>query len=216
MKGIKLFAMTGLVFLMGCAPTSQQRFREVHKEAMQFYNQGAYPEASEHFREALALRPNDPDLIYNLAACQDKMGKKDKAEELYRKALEFDAEHQPSRLALIQRRVEDRNADLAGKMTQDWLKSSPNRAGPYIMDAKLLSMQGDLDSARSRLQQALDLEPTNTRALNALGEIYEKFDRPDRAAVLYERSLAVEPEQPIIRDKFQALRKLGVNRPHPD
>ena len=106
--------------------------------------------------------------------------------------------------------------DVAERMVRDWLRSSPNLAGPYIEDGWLRARDGDLDSARGRLMHALERDPRNPRALTELGLVYEKLDRPDRAIVLYERSLEADPDQPATREQLEKLRARGVPRPHPD
>jgi cytochrome c-type biogenesis protein CcmH/NrfG len=70
--------------------------------------------------------------------------------------------------------------------------------------------------AQGRLQQALDADPHNRRALAELAVLYEVTGMPQRAFVLYERILERDPAQTQIAEKLEHLRVLGVSRPLPD
>lgn len=53
-------------------------------------------------------------------------------------------------------------------------------------------LTGDLDAAARALRALLDREPEMTIALNVLGNVYDDMRRPERAAALYRRALAVD------------------------
>lgn len=203
------------LLVAGCVTSAQQQTQQLSAEGLRLYRSGAYAEARESFRAALALRPDDPDLLYNIARCQERL-KSAEAEPLYLRVLERAPDHLEARHALVSRRAEAGQREAARKMVDAWLKSSPNLAGPYIEDAWLRARDGDLDSARARLQQALDREPRHPRALAELARVYVKLDRPDRAIVLYERSLEANPDQPAVAREAEQLRARGVSRPRPD
>jgi tetratricopeptide (TPR) repeat protein len=204
------------LLLAGCLPAAQQQSQELSTEGLRLYRSGAYAEARESFRAALAFRPEDPDLLYNLARCHERLKNAAEAEQLYHRVLDRDPDHLEARHALVSRRAEAGQRDAARSMVDAWLKANPNVAGPYIEDAWLRARDGDLDSARARLQQALDREPRHPRALAELARVYVKLDRPDRAIVLYERSLEANPDQPAVAREAEQLRARGVRRPRPD
>jgi Tfp pilus assembly protein PilF len=184
-----------LCCLSGCAPTAQERINEMSADGLRLYRRGAFADARNSFQAALALRPYDADLIYNLARCQEKLGKTAEAEELYSRVLEHAPDHLETRHALITRQYDAGQKDLAQKMVHDWLRASPGNAGPYIEEAWLRTRAGDLDTARARLQQALDRDPRHPRALFELAQIFD---------------------QPLVTQKLEQLRARGVSRPRPD
>ncbi|MFO0878032.1 MAG: tetratricopeptide repeat protein [Gemmataceae bacterium] len=207
---------TGVLLVAGCAQTTQERAQELGMDGNHLYRQGAYAEARDQYQAALAMQPQSVDLLFRLASCQDKLGKKQEAEEAYRRVLQQDPNHLAARHALVLRQIESGQREQAVRSVEDWLRASPGNAGPYIEDGWLRAQQGDLDSARGRFQQALQIDACNPRALEELGRIYERLDRPDRAIVLYERSLASDPEQPSLRTHLEQLRGRGITRPRPD
>ena len=100
-------------------------------------------------------------------------------------------------------------------MVEDWLARRPKRSDPYAEDGWLWHQAGDLPQAQARLQQALDLDPHNVRALAELALVYEHLGLPERAVVLYERALDVDPGQPDVAQRLNQLRAQGAGRPKP-
>jgi Tfp pilus assembly protein PilF len=98
----------------------------------------------------------------------------------------------------------------------DWLAREQKLAAPYAEDGWLRARSGDLVNARGRFQQALERDPNNTFALTELARLYETLHRPDRAVVLYEHSLTVNPHQPDVFQRLSLLRSQNAGRPHPD
>ncbi len=66
------------------------------------------------------------------------------------------------------------------------------------------------------MQQALDLNPHDVNSLINLGQVYETLQRPDRALELYERALALSPNQLEVSRRIQILRTKGGVPPKPD
>lgn len=205
-----------VVLAAGCAQTGQEKLRAYADEGRQLFRQGAYAEARDNYQTALQMSPNDPELQYNLARCQQKLGKTEEAEKLYRACLRANPSHTEAGFALVSLLGESGRTLQANEFTADWLRQRPRAAGPYVADGYLRAKAGDLDAARARYHQALDFEPRNARAMTELAAIYEKTDRTDRALVLYERSLEANPDQPIVRKHVQALLAKGITRPRPD
>src|SRR5262249_40406658 len=106
--------------------------------------------------------------------------------------------------------------DDAVRMVQDWLAREPKRAAAYAEDGWLWFQVGDLPRAQTRLQQALELDPHEPRALIELARVYEAMRRPDRAADLYERVLARDPKHVEVVKRLNMLRAQGAGPPLPD
>ena len=66
-----------------CAPTAQEQVRTLSDDGVHLYRSGSYAEAGEQFRAALTLRPEDPDLLYNLARCNEKLGRRADAKRTF-------------------------------------------------------------------------------------------------------------------------------------
>ena len=199
----------------GCAPTNQERAREYSADALRQYEQGNYREVRDAFESALALRPDDVGLLYDAGNCHDRTGNDAKAEYYYVECLRHTPDHATCRHALAVLWVREGKGDEAVRMIEEWLASQPKSAAAYAEDGWLRHQIGDVRGAQARLQQALEIDPQNSRALVELGMIYEEIHRPDLAAVLYERCLRAGPNQPEIAQRLNAIRATGVERPRP-
>ena len=208
--------MIVLLLLAGCAETGQDRLNVLTTDGVHLYRQGAYANAQDTFRAALVIRPNDPDLLFDLARCHEKMGNQIAADKGYQECLQHAPNHAQARHAVVARLMQTGQRDEASRQVAAWMRASPKLADPYIEDGWLYAQERDLDTAWQRYGQAYTLDPRNPRLLAEMAQIHEQRDRADRALVLYERSLESNPDQPAIRAKLVALQKKGVNRPHPD
>jgi tetratricopeptide (TPR) repeat protein len=202
--------------LAGCAATNDERVHDYNEDGVYLYQRGDYVAARQSFDAALAVKPNDAGLLYNLGQCYDRMGDAAKAERYYNECLQRVPNHAACRHALADLLVRTKRQPEAARMVQEWLVREPRLATPYAEDGWLAHQAGDLPRAQGRLQQALALDPRDVRALTELGLVYEAMHRPDRALVLYERALEQEPSQPEITKRVNFLLTQGVKAPRPD
>ncbi len=202
--------------LCSCAPRMDDRSRLFTEDGVQLFSRGDYQTALESFELALTLNPQDPVLLYNVAECYDRLGNAPKAEQYYRYCLERAPDHADARLALIALEYRTGKAAEADHLISDWLTAHPKSADAYVLDAWRLRQQKNLPAAQGRLQQALDLEPHNRRALAELALLYETMGLPERSYVLYERILEREPNRQDIAERLRRLQSSGVQRPRPD
>lgn len=211
--GMRLLLVLGLT---GCTQTAHERVRDYNWDGVQLYQRGNISAATESFQAALQLDPENSTLHYNLGECYARLGQTAKAEQLYRQCLDRAPNHADCRHALTVHLVRQGRWAEASSMVQNWLAREPKLAAAYAEDGWLWSQSGDLPRAQARLQQALDLDPHDPRALNELAQLYETMNRPDRAAVLYERILERNPQNFAAARRLDELRARGTGRPIPD
>jgi len=200
----------------GCVSTDDQRLREYTADGVLLYQQGAYDGARQTFEAALAMRPGDANLTYDLAQCHDRLGDAARAEELYRQCLQSSPDHAEAMHALTALLVRTNRRPEAGRLVDDWMRRSPNSAAAYAEYGWLCRRDRDLPQALSACQHAYELDSHDVRALAELAQCYEAMNRPDRALTLYERSLQYQPEQPEVMQRVSRLKEQGAGRPHPD
>ena len=215
MRGPILLAVVALS-IAACAPSSQELVRQYNEDGVLLYERGEYGQARQSFESAQKLAPEDAAVLYNLAQCHDRLGDTAQAETLYRECLIRSPNHAACRNSLARLWVRTGRQSEAERMVEDWLKREPNLSSPYAEDGWLWHLRGNLPNAHSRLQQALKIDPHDERALAELALVYEEMQRADRALVLYERLLDVNPRQPEIARRLDQLRAQGVKAPKPD
>jgi Tfp pilus assembly protein PilF len=205
-----------VVGLLGCAETSQDRFREYNDDGVALYGRGEYSAARQSFEAALALRPGEPGVLYNLGQCCEHANDHDGALRYYQGCLERAPGHAPCRYALCTLLVKEGRTPEAARMVGDWMAAEPKLAAAFAADGYLAHQAGDLPRAQDQLQHALELDPRNPQALVELGLVYEAQQRPDRAAAVYERALEQDPHQPEVLKRLNHLRSQGTGPPRPD
>ena len=205
-----------LLCLSGCINPVQERARFYNDDGVRLFAKGDYRDARDSFQAALACRPNDAGLLYNLGECYDRVGDAAKAEHYYQQCLQQESNHSSCRHALAVLLVRTGRKAEAENMLAAWLASQPKLAAALAEDGWLLHLSGDLPRAQARLQQALDLDPHDPRALTELARVYEELHRPDRALVLYERILQRDPKQADVAEHVQFLLTKGAAKPRPE
>jgi Flp pilus assembly protein TadD len=200
----------------GCVTADQERVRDYNEDGVHLFEKGDFVHAGECFQAALALKPGDADLTYNLGQAYDRQGKMTRAEQTYNDCLTRAPNHAACRHALCVLLVRQGRRAEAVRMVEEWLAQEPGRSDPYAEDGWLWHQAGDLPRAQARLQQALERDPHNSRALNELALVYEDLHYPDRAVTLYEQSLENNPKQPDVFQRVSRLRTQGAGRPKPE
>jgi tetratricopeptide (TPR) repeat protein len=208
--------ITLLIALAGCTAATQERVQDYNQDGIILFRQGDYQGARQSFLAAQALVPSDPALLYNIGESCDRAGDVAAAENYYRECLAQAPGHAECRHALAALYLHTNRRDEAARVVADWLAREPHRAAAYAEDGWLSLEAGDLPRAQARLQQALQLDAHETRALVELARVYEMMQRPDRAVALYERALRQSPEQTEIAAHLTALRSQGAGRPRPE
>jgi len=206
-----------LLLSVGCATTaSSERAQIYNDDGVYLFAHGQYHPALECFELALTLQPGDAGLLFNAGQCHDRLGQPDIAEKYYLESLQRSARHAEARQAYVALLYRTGRAEQANLLIDDWLHQQPDLADVYVLDAWRLRQQNAIPQAHGRLQQALALDPHNSRGLTELAIIYEQTGMPERAYVLYERILGNEPRQFEIAQHLEELRAKGVQRPLPE
>jgi tetratricopeptide (TPR) repeat protein len=208
--------LAGLALVLsGCGPTVAERVRVYNEEGVHLFQHGDYLTARQCFEMALALQPEDAGLQFNIGKCYYRQGNVAKAEEMYRDCLNREPNHARCRHALAVLLVNTKRRKEAVFMVESWLAKEPKLSDAYAEDGWLWHQAGDLPQAQARLQQALDKDPHNLRALIELGEVYDELGLPERALVLYEHSLDLDPRQPDLVQRVNRLKAKGIAPPKP-
>ncbi len=181
-------------------------------QGVQLYQQGNYLGAVNHFQEALARQPGNPDCFYNLGATYHQQAKvfenpadRQVAEQYYHLCLARNPDHVACQRALAVLLVEDSRGEEAVANLQNWAVARPANPQPHIELARLAEEHGDLREAENQLIDALAIDPNNPRALVALGQLREAAGDSTQALANYSRALALDPQQPVVAARVASL-----------
>jgi tetratricopeptide (TPR) repeat protein len=205
------------LLVSACAPTSAGRVQEYNELGVQHFQKGEFDRAIADFQSALALRPANSALLYNLGQCYDHLGQMDQAEQTFRLCLQQQPNDADCRHALNVLLVQRGRLAEAQQLVQEWLTREPKLSAAYAEDGWLYERQGDPIKAIKRYQQAVYYDSHNTLALVEMGRIYEEeLNLPSRALKLYQTVLEYDPHQPDLVKRVNRLRTRGVGPPHPE
>lgn len=145
---------------------------EYRKHGYDYFNQGNYEQAEEHFSQALNLHPDSPVALYNRGVSRDLLGKYDQALADLTKAIELAPDFTPaySARALIYETIGDHNRAIADHETV--LESSSDS------EIGLLAKK-QLDHIRRRIIE-LDEDNPNLPSGHAKTLSLESLDSEDK------------------------------------
>ena len=178
----------------------------------QAYNQGQITTAIAEFNKAIEMNPNDADAIYNLGASYYAIGKQTKnlqttqsAEQLYRRAISIDDQHQDAHRSLAALLIETGQEQYAFDLINSWKNRYPASTEPVVELAKLYQEYGDNSRATDLLVDALKINPNDVQVLAAMGSVREAQGQFALALDSYIRALQIDSKQPRIAAKVLSL-----------
>ena len=181
---------------------------------VRLYQQGRYPEALQQFQTAQRSDPSDPDTYYNLATTYHKLGVAQKdaqlieqSESLYNQCLDLQPNHVDCHRGLAVLLAESGRPDSAMGLLKNWATANPGMSDPRIELASLYQEYGQTKTAEQYLDEALALNPNDSRAWTARGQMREASGDLGQALQNYQQSLAINSLQP---DLYQRVASLNV------
>ncbi|QDU96661.1 photosystem I assembly protein Ycf3 [Lignipirellula cremea] len=183
-------------------------------EGKRLYQSGHYSQAVDRFQKAIETDSTNPDAYYNMAATFHRMGV-DKGDEqllaqsemLYNQCLDYDPNHVDCHRALGVLLIETGRSDASFRLMKNWANKNPNSAEARIELARLYHEFGDLPTSKVHLDQALQIDPYNSRAWNAAGLMQEQAGNYGQALANYHRSYQNNNLQPDVASRIATLQR---------
>ncbi len=178
-----------------------------------YYATGDTEQAGRLWRRAIAADASYASPLNNLAGIEIASGRLDEAEKLLRDALRLDPGYGDARLnrALIygQRGLAAQERGEIEKAAED-----PRSRVTALTQLGFLELdEGRPDRALDDLREASRFEPRNPQLFNGIGEALRRLGRADQAIAAWRTSLALDPNQPRIRDFVDTLARGQGERP---
>jgi tetratricopeptide (TPR) repeat protein len=162
--------------------------------AMQLHRAGRFPEAERHYRQVLAIQPNNADALHLLGVLTSQLGREETAIELIRRAISLDPNqsvyHGNLGRALDRMgRMDEANACFEKALELGSL--DPNILNNY---GDVLRKMGNIQRALVMFRQALDADPRLAEAHNNMGIALAAAGRGDEAIDAYRNAIRLKPE----------------------
>ncbi|MFA6239675.1 MAG: tetratricopeptide repeat protein [Candidatus Hydrogenedentales bacterium] len=163
---------------------------------------GLYDFSRESLSKALEIKPDHRGAIIALASLDLRNGDVAKASSAL-DALGTIPELQPFLQHTIERGLIDFDA------SRRWMPDLPEN---HLAYAKLLARVGRMGEAVWPLRRCVKMQQDNFVAWNLLGSVYRGLERPQEAREAFEKSLAINPDQPRTRQVLESM-KAGQQQP---
>ena len=168
---------------------------------------GEFELAEAHYRESLAIEPQSA--IYNdLGFVLERQGLVEEATDAYRDALELDPESASAHYNLGAALARAGEFAEAESHLRTALESEPN-SQTYAGLGFVLWQQDRDDAAITSLRAAIESDPDNATAYDALGTIFIEQDRLEDAASTYRELVRHQPSPGAHQKLAEVLERLG-------
>lgn len=156
-------------------------------------------EAIEHYRAAVALRPDYVEARRSLAGALLEQGEWEAARREAEAAVAQAPDYAPARLALGA--VLDRlgRLDEARQQFARAVELRPGDSQAWYALASILYRTGQLEAAQEAFERLLELEPHRAGAYDGLGAVLAARGQLDAAAAMFDRAMALRPDDAALR-----------------
>jgi tetratricopeptide (TPR) repeat protein len=187
------------------AATPRERAQLLIGEAQLLREAGRTADAHAALAAGLARDPDQPELLYEVALLDEKLGRIDEMERRLRRLIELRPDHAHAHNALGYS-LADRNLrlDEAHRLIERALELAPN--DPFILDSKgwLLFRQGQPQAALEVLNTAFAIRPDPEIAAH-LGEVLWMLGRRDEARATLEKARQEHPANETVAATLKRL-----------
>jgi len=156
-------------------------------------SQEKYEQAIKHYRRAIELKLDYPEVYSNLGNALSSVGKSDEAIEYYQKALQINPNYANAHYNLGILFKSQGKLDEAIRHYRLTIDIKPDHIKAYNNLGNILRSQGKLSEAISCYQRALRIKPDFSEALNNIGAALELQGKPNEAVSYYQRTIQANP-----------------------
>ncbi len=156
--------------------------------------QGKYAEAVEQYRQALALKPNQPEVMSNLGNALKESGSAEEAIACYQNAIALNPHYAEAHNNLGISYKEQGKLDEAISCYQTALRLKPNYVEAHHNLGIIWRLQGKLDPAIDYFRQAIALKPNYVDAHTSLGSTLHQQGKLDEAIAQFNHLLTLKPD----------------------
>lgn len=179
---------TELIRLRGDNPILHFKLARVYDKNKEFNK------AITAYLTTLRLAPDNLEAKKELASLYLKRGMVDEAEGQYRELLNLDRSDKEIRNVLVASYVKRKNYDGLLQLFKEIVEQTPDDPNSHYRLGIIHDHKKEYDSAAAEYQKAIELNSSHAKALNALGRLYLKTGRVEKAKSLLEAARVADPD----------------------
>lgn len=182
---------------------------ELHKRnAVALRKRGRFDEALAELDKALALQPDFPAAIFNIAAIRLEQGRPADALETFRQAIELKPDYHQAFIAVAACLRKLGRLPEAVEACETALRMAPDDPDAHATFATVLHSQHEMSKAAQEFEVAKSLRPNDPKILNNFGNLLMELDQPVRAGQLYRSAIAIDPNRAELFNNLGNMLKL--------
>lgn len=166
---------------------------------------GKSDEAVENIKKAIDLKSDSHFFYYNLGQVYKRNYKIDEAITANENSYERNSKYYPAiRELIILLRYRDKYED-ALKVAQEAYQNFPDNDDLLNLTGEIYNSLGNILEAENFFAKAIELNENNFHACANLGHLVHGRGETERSKELFEKSLAINPNQPIIQHSLASV-----------
>jgi len=174
-----------------------------------------FDEAIDQYRKAIHLRPNIPDLHYDLGNALENSGQLDEAIDQYQKAIKLNSNYIDAYNTLGMALGHKGLPSEAIHQFQIALRLNPDSNDIHYNLGNALARMGHLPEAAEQFRMALKLKPDDASAHNNLGFVLFRERRIDEAIKQFQAALKLKPDYAEAQKNLAAAQAVKNTVPAP-
>ncbi len=187
---------------------SALRASDPYEQGQSLSAKGDHARAIEHYERALAIRPDDPRVLFALGNTARALGLSAAAEDFFGRVLSLDPQRLEAigNLANLLRARGQTNAAIS--LLEPALARNPDAAELWLTLGSAHRETGDMAEAEKYFREAMSRRPDYAAALGNLADILADRGQIEEAMSFYERAVKREPHNPqllLYRDVLYLL-----------
>ncbi len=171
-------ATLGLLLILGCA-SEEERFQRYMSNAEEFAAENDLGAALIELKNALKLRPSDPEVNFQIAELARDAGQIDNSLFYYLETYRIDPLRSDAALRAVPLLYHS-DTDRAAELIAEVLEREPSSYEAYIQWSELDLVNGDIQAGLQHAFTAVELGPESPRSHRLLGLVYRSQMRLDR------------------------------------
>lgn len=190
--------------LVGCGG-AQSRLASHMDHGRAYFDQGNFAKAQIEFRNALQIKPDDPEASYMAGRTAEKLGRVREALGYYQGAVDHKPDDPRPRASLARILLFAGQADRALTLLTAGLAKAPDDANLLAVRGAVYLVQKKNTDALADAQRAARLAPTNEDAIALLAGIYTRTGDTTRAAEVINAALTKSPKSTALRQMLVSV-----------
>lgn len=166
--------------------------------------QGRFAEAEAAYRHALALGPDNADLLVALGLVSGFQQKFQDARGFFEAALAAAPGSVDARLGLVRLAVWEGDVGEARRRIEQVLQDEPGNSEAAVLEARISLLEGRYAVAEAGFARVIEREPENVEAIVGLGDVRRARGDEEGARIRYRRGLELSPGDADIAQRLEA------------